>query len=158
METIRGLAVQGNEKLAAGIWHFDLPPIRSCPGRSKLCSSACYARRGHFCYPQVQERLDWAFAQSKRNDFVEKMIDEIYRKGVLVFSAGTWPVTSTAPRLCGKAVRGDEGVAPVLSSSSTRGSWRVRAIEPHIQLHDLPAERQNLVLGGRGSRSPRRRA
>jgi hypothetical protein len=27
------------------------------------------------------ERLNWAFEQSKRNDFAGRMIDELYRKG-----------------------------------------------------------------------------
>jgi hypothetical protein len=35
-------------------------------------------------FPQVQERLAWAFEQSKRDDFAGRMAEELYRKGVLV--------------------------------------------------------------------------
>lgn len=82
--TVRGLLVQSNEKLGGSVFHFDIPPVRTCPGRSALCESVCYARTGRFLFPQVQERLDWAFEQSKRGDFVGRMADELYRKGVLV--------------------------------------------------------------------------
>ena len=84
METKRGLLVAGNEKLSAQAFHFDLPAGRTCPGRSRLCHGRCYARRGRYAFPQVQERLNWCFEQSKRDDFVGKMTDELYRKGVLL--------------------------------------------------------------------------
>jgi hypothetical protein len=81
---IRSLLVQGNEKLSPGAFHFDLPPIRSCPGRSKLCSTHCYARRSRYAFPQVVDRLAWNFEQAKRSDFVDRMSAELYRKGVLL--------------------------------------------------------------------------
>lgn len=84
MEVIRPLLVAGNGKLGGSIWHFDLPAVRTCPGRSRLCSDECYALRGHFAFPQVQERLEWCFEQSKRNDFVPRMVNELFRKGILV--------------------------------------------------------------------------
>lgn len=85
MEKVRrGLLVQSNEKLGGSAFHFDLPAGRTCPGRSKLCYSACYARRSRFCFPQVKARLAWAFEQSKRDDFSERIIRELYRKGVLL--------------------------------------------------------------------------
>lgn len=80
----RGLVIQSNEKLGGSVFHFDLPAVRTCPGRSELCESVCYARTGRFVFPQVQERLIWAFEQSKRDDFAGRMADELYRKGVLV--------------------------------------------------------------------------
>jgi hypothetical protein len=131
VETIRGLIVQGNDKLAAGIWHFDVPPVRTCPGRSKLCSSACYARRGHFCYPQVQERLEWAFAQSKRPDFASRMTDEIYRKGVLVFR---WHVAGDvySPAYARKMFEVMKE-SPQCSFYFYTRSWRVKTIEPEIR-------------------------
>jgi len=32
----------------------------------------------------VKERLQWAYEQSKRGDFVERMSDELYRKGIVL--------------------------------------------------------------------------
>jgi hypothetical protein len=84
MEIKRGLLVSGNDKLSAGVSHFDLPAVKTCPGRSALCSRRCYARRGRFAFPQVQERLTWNYAQSKRADFVNRMVNELYRKGILM--------------------------------------------------------------------------
>jgi hypothetical protein len=81
---IRSLLVRGNEKLSPGVHHFDVPPIRTCPGRSKLCQKHCYATKGRYVFPQVIERLEWNYAQSKRSDFVDLMVDELYRKGVLL--------------------------------------------------------------------------
>lgn len=82
--TIRGLLTAGNEKLSAGVWHFDLPAVSTCPGRSAMCTSRCYARRGRFAFPQVKERFAWNYAQSKRDDFADRMVRELYRKGVIL--------------------------------------------------------------------------
>lgn len=84
METKRGLLVAGNEKLSSQAFHFDLPAGVTCPGKSRLCHRRCYARRGRFAFPQVQERLNWCYQQSKRDDFASRMVDELYRKGVLL--------------------------------------------------------------------------
>lgn len=81
---VRPLLALGNQKLSAGVWHFDIPAVQSCPGRSALCTSRCYGRRGRFAFPQVQERLAWNFAQSKRPDFAKRMVEEIYRKGIIL--------------------------------------------------------------------------
>jgi hypothetical protein len=131
MRVIRGLLVQGNDKLAAGIWHFDLMPIRTCPGRSKKCSGVCYARRGHFHLPQVKERLDWSFEQSKRPDFAEKMIDELYRKGVLVMR---WHVAGDiySPAYARKMFEVMKD-SPQCSFFFYTRSWRVEKIEPEIR-------------------------
>jgi hypothetical protein len=131
MRTIRGLLVQGNDKLASGIWHYDLPPIRTCPGRSEKCSSACYARRGHFHLPQVKERLAWSFEQSKRADFVEKMIDELYRKGVLVMR---WHVAGDvySPAYARKMFEVMQE-SPQCSFFLYSRSWRVGTIEPQLR-------------------------
>jgi hypothetical protein len=82
--TVRPLLVAGNDKLSQGVFHFDLPAIRTCPGRSKLCSGGCYATKSRYVFPQVIERLAWNHEQSKRTDFVDRMVNELYRKGVLL--------------------------------------------------------------------------
>jgi hypothetical protein len=85
METVRGLVTQANQKLGGSVFHFDLPAGDggACPGRTPTCSESCYARRGRFVFPQVQERLRANFAASKRADFAPRLASELYRKGVL---------------------------------------------------------------------------
>ncbi len=81
---VRGLLVQSNEKLGGSVFHFDLPAVVTCPGRSRLCAKHCYARRSRFCFPQVRERIAWCYEQSKRDDFAPRLTDELYRKGVVI--------------------------------------------------------------------------
>ena len=79
----------------------------------------------------MQERLEWAFEQSKRHDFVEKMIDEIYRKGVLVFR---WHVAGDiySPAYAAKLFEVMKE-SPQCSFFLYTRSWRVGTIEPHIR-------------------------
>ena len=131
MESVRGLLVEGNSKLAQSIWHFDTPAVKTCPGRSKLCTSACYATRGRFRYPQVVERLAWCFDQAKRADFVDRMVDELYRKGVLVCR---WHIAGDifSPAYARKMFEVMEA-SPQCSFFAYSRSWRIKAIEPHLR-------------------------
>ena len=77
----RSLLVAGNQKLSQAILHWDLPAGVTCPAKSSLCHSRCYALRGRYRFPQVQERLKWCHEMSLRNDFASLMLKEIRRKG-----------------------------------------------------------------------------
>src|ERR1700712_496822 len=83
-KVVRPLLIPGNDKLAPTVMHFDLPAGLACPGKSDLCFSRCYARKNRFAFPQVRERLEWCYTQSKRSDFVKPMCDELYRRGVIL--------------------------------------------------------------------------
>lgn len=127
MRSVRPLLTQGNGKLSASVWHFDIVPVASCPGRSALCVERCYAVRRRFTFPQVKERLAWAFEQSKRSDFVDRMIGELYRKGVMALR---WHVAGDvySPDYARKLL------AIVKGSPHTRHwiysrSWRISRIE-----------------------------
>jgi hypothetical protein len=37
MRSVRPLLAMGNGKLGQSIYHFDLPPVVTCPGRSSVC-------------------------------------------------------------------------------------------------------------------------
>jgi Gene product 88 len=89
MGSVRPLLTCGNGKLGSSIWHFDLPAVVTCPGRSAVCEQVCYATTGRFRFPQVQERLQWCYEQSRRKDFAERMAQEIHRKGILVVRVHT---------------------------------------------------------------------
>jgi hypothetical protein len=78
------LLIRGNGKLGQSIYHFDLPAVVTCPGRSSVCEQVCYARQSRFRFPQVQERLRWCHEQSQRRDFPQHLVKEIRRKGILV--------------------------------------------------------------------------
>jgi hypothetical protein len=78
------LLVQGNGKLGTAIHSWSIPAIGTCPGSTELCRRLCYAGLGHFLLPAVKERLDWNYNQSLRDDFSERMVQEIRRKGVIV--------------------------------------------------------------------------
>ena len=84
MATLRALLALGNAKLGTSIHHFDLPAVSTCPGRSEVCESVCYATRGRFHTDQVRDRLRWCLRQSRRQDFTDRMVGEVRRKGALV--------------------------------------------------------------------------
>lgn len=131
METVRPLLVAGNDKLSAGVWHFDVPAKKCCPGRSQLCSRHCYAARNRFEYPQVKERLAWNFEQSKRSDFVDRMVDEMYRKGVILMR---WFVSGDlySPTMARKVLEIMGRSTHTTAWLYTR-SWRVEKIFPVIK-------------------------
>jgi hypothetical protein len=70
--------------LGQSIFHFDLPAVTTCPGRSSVCEQVCYATVSRYLLPSVQERLRWCYEQSRRRDFTRRLVQEIRRKGVLV--------------------------------------------------------------------------
>lgn len=137
METKRGLLVAGNEKLSQQAHHFDLTAGVTCPGKTRLCHSRCYARRGRFAFPQVQERLKWCYDQSKRDDFAGRMVDELYRKGVLLMRwhcAGDIYSPGYARKMLDIIER-----SPHTSFWGYTRSWRVEAILPVLKdISQLP--------------------
>ena len=85
MRSVRSLLAVGNGKLGRSIHHFDLPVNKvCCPGRSRLCRQACYAKIGRFRTDVVRRKLAWNYRQSLLPDFAGRMAQEIHHKGVLV--------------------------------------------------------------------------
>jgi hypothetical protein len=82
--SVRSLLSQGNDKLGATIHSWSIPALTSCPGSSAVCRASCYATHGRFATTKSKEAMRWRLHQSKRQDFAERLIDEVYRKGVLV--------------------------------------------------------------------------
>lgn len=41
MASVRSLLAMGNGKLGQSIYHFDLPAVFTCPGRSAVCERVC---------------------------------------------------------------------------------------------------------------------
>lgn len=74
-----------NRKLGTGIHSFSLPAgPASCPGRTKVCSSVCYAQRGFFSFPAMHRTLAAAMKQTKAKNFVARTVEEIHRRGIRV--------------------------------------------------------------------------
>lgn len=131
MARVRSLLSMGTGKTSASVYHFSTPAVRSCPGRSSVCESKCYARRGHFQGPAVQAKLRWAFEQSKKDDFVDRFCSELYRRGVLAcrwFVSGDVYAPSMAMKMVEIVTRSDFCRFILYSRS-----WRVPTIEPHLR-------------------------
>lgn len=71
-------------KLGGSIFGWSIPAVRTCPGRTSVCESVCYATHGRFCTKKVVDLNEWRYEQSKRSDFADAMSDEIFRRGVIV--------------------------------------------------------------------------
>lgn len=54
------------------IWN--LPAIITCPFRTKHCEKACYAIKAEKAYPDVLPARKKHFAESRRDDFVDRMV------------------------------------------------------------------------------------
>ncbi len=70
----------GNRKLGGTVHTFSLPAIDTCPGRSGLCEAACYATKGMMRFTQKTYVRAWK--ESKKRDFVRRMVGEIRDRGV----------------------------------------------------------------------------
>ena len=132
MPAARSLLSTGTSKISASVFHFSLPAVRTCPGRSPgVCEKLCYAKRGRFLHPQVQAKLKWAFEQSKRDDFVDRMCGELYRRGVLAmrwFVSGDCYSPAMALKMTEVVTR-----SPFCKFWLYTRSWRVPTIEPLLR-------------------------
>ncbi len=132
---VRPLLLPGNGKLSESIFQWSIPAVSTCPGRTPACERACYAQKGHFVFPDVQERLEWNWRQALRSDFVDRMVDEIYRKGCMVVRIHVSGDLAT-PSYTKKWIEIVKRSEQTTFFCYTR-SYRVKKIEP--LLHDLAA-------------------
>lgn len=86
MENVSGgyLLSAGNEKLGQAIMGWLIPAVLRCPGATELCKKACYAQRHRLQFQRVRDRLQWNYEQSLLPTFVERVVQEIKLRGVLV--------------------------------------------------------------------------
>ena len=128
MSSVRPMLVRGNGKLGESIHHFDLPAVKTCPGRSDLCERLCYATRGRFTMPPATRRYAGNLRQSRLHDFAEQLINEIRRKGVVVCRfhvSGDFYSPDYASK-CLEVMR----ACPRVQFYFYTRSWRVVAIAP----------------------------
>lgn len=74
---VKSLFVRGNTKLGKQVLTFSIPAVYTCPGRSKLCESICYATDGFFHMPNVRKSLEEKYELSKSDNFAELVVNEL---------------------------------------------------------------------------------
>jgi len=82
--TFASLLTDSTTKLGNDIWAWPLPAIASCPGRSVLCETICYADDGNFLRPNVIAALHKRWRFSKTRHFVSAMIQFIKKRKVRI--------------------------------------------------------------------------
>jgi hypothetical protein len=128
--TVRNLLTRGNGKLGEGVYGWSIPAVNTCPGRSSLCQSACYAVNGRYRTHMLQDRLRANLDAAKSDNFVPRMAAEVRRRGVHVlrvhvsgdlFSAGYARKWAAIARRC-----------PRTRFYTYTRSWRVPEIAPTL--------------------------
>lgn len=80
-ENIRMRFSEGNKKLkdskAVSFYQWNITSVITCPWRTEMCESACYALKAEKMYPTVATRRDLNLAFSKSVSFVPAMIEQI---------------------------------------------------------------------------------
>lgn len=69
----------GNTKLGK-IWNWSIPAIKTCPGRTRLCESACYACSGAYRFRSTQDAHARNYRLSLSESFVHGVICELLEK------------------------------------------------------------------------------
>lgn len=60
-----------------GFKSFNIPAVKTCPGRTEICEASCYATKGRFVFPDVQAMYEANLAASKCECFVDRMVDQL---------------------------------------------------------------------------------
>jgi len=73
-----------NAKLGA-VWGWSIPAVTTCPGATSACLTSCYAKRGNFVFPAIQNFFRQNYEGSQEESFVEVMSGLILQKQCRVF-------------------------------------------------------------------------
>ena len=71
------MLTNGNTKLGEKVWNFNLPRDTCLNCRNIKCEKYCYAKVGNFLKPWVRASMERNYNQSKRKDFVFKIMRQI---------------------------------------------------------------------------------
>jgi hypothetical protein len=119
--------------LGGSVYAWSIQAAQNCPGSTALCRQYCYALHGRFVTDRVERLMRWRLQQSRREDFVDRMVDEIYRRGVLVVRvhvAGDF----VSPGYTGKWIE-IAARSPQATFFAYTRSWRVAKIEPLLKVY-----------------------
>jgi hypothetical protein len=131
MPAVHPLLSSGTTKLGKSIFGWSIPALLTCPGKSSVCSSCCYATHGRFATAKIKKLMRWRFDQSKKPGFVDAMCDEIFRRGVLVLRVGV-AGDFYSPTYTAKWVEIARRSPNTRLFAYTR-SWRVPQIVPYLR-------------------------
>lgn len=133
----------GNSKLGKGILTFSIPAGATCPGKSDLCASACYAGKGAFSWGNVQQSMQLAYMRTQSPKFAEMCIDELGRKRkasvVRVHVAGDLYSVEYASKWLEIMQNARAKDGKLYKYFLFTRSWRLDGFEPVLRaMHDLP--------------------
>lgn len=125
---MKSLLSRGSSKLGESIFGWAIPAVHTCPGRSSACQAVCYATKGRFSTRKVKQQNQWRYDQSKQSVFVDRMVSEIFKRGVLVLRvhvAGDFATPAYTRKWIEIAAR-----CPNVTFFGYSRSWRVDTIRP----------------------------
>ncbi|MCK5633414.1 hypothetical protein KAH94_06670, partial [bacterium] len=67
---------KGNTKLSKNIASFSIPPVSTCPNAGD-CAKYCYAKKAYRLYTNTTKAYDKNLLASKKDYFIDLMVDEI---------------------------------------------------------------------------------
>ena len=126
----KNLLSMGTEKMGAALYGFAIPALRTCPGKSGICSSCCYSNRGRYRTDKVQRLMKWRYAESKKPGFADRVVGEIFRRGIIVCRpgvSGDFYSPSYTAAWVDIAMR-----SPQCKFFAYSRSWRTPAIVPYL--------------------------
>jgi len=76
---MKNMFSRGNHKLPRNIAIFNIPEIKTCPGKTEACSQLCYAKKATRQYPKTLLQRKRNLRISISNQFVDRAIKELKR-------------------------------------------------------------------------------
>lgn len=121
----------GNTKLGNKILVWGIPAVASCPGRTELCESLCYATKNFYTFKESIHSRHVNFALANRPDFADLITDDLKAKArqiVRVHDSGDM-FSEDYTRAWLKIMRNSPDKRFFLFTRS----WRVAAILPALE-------------------------
>jgi hypothetical protein len=132
------LLLRGNDKLGEDVYHFSLPALDTCPGRSRACEESCYALAIYGRWRTVLARHQGTRAALENLDeFRERMVAEIRCRPVRVLR---WHVAGDVFSVgYARALLGIMQATPRVEHFLYTRSWRVARLRRWLaQIAALP--------------------
>lgn len=130
------MIVRGNSKLGDGVYTFSLPAVKTCPGMSGACHSACYARQHFFASSSVAKAYQRNHRESLKRGFADKVVAEILasKAEVLRVHASGDFYSAAYARKWLKVVKRVGCERPGLRFFGYTRSWRTPEVRPVLAL------------------------
>lgn len=134
---MRHLLAQGNAKVGRGVYVWNLPVYKTCPGSTDLCRSVCYADRGYFRYPRNRALNEARLQAAESDDFVDAMRRELDGRGVTLLRLHSSGDFFSSPYI--RKWEAILGSTPAVRAWAYTRSWRLPDLLPDLKtLAKLP--------------------